>query len=54
LFSIVWYNTLQFTGYSYTIGIAFIVTVVLFIFNALKMQRGSNRFSTSKDDSKKK
>ena len=36
------------------IGIAFIVSVVLFIFNALKMQHDSNRFSTSKDDSKKK
>jgi len=36
------------------IGIAFIVSVVLFIFNALKMQHDSNHFSTSKDDSKKK
>ena len=36
------------------IGIAFIVTVVLFIFNALKVQHGSKNFPTSKDDSKKK
>ena len=36
------------------IGIAFIVSVVLFIFNALRMQHDSNHFSTSKDDSKKK
>ena len=35
------------------IGIAFVVSVVLFIFNALRMQHDSNRFSTSKDDLKK-
>ena len=36
------------------IGIAFIVTVALFIYNALKIQHDSNHFPTSKDDSKKK
>ena len=30
------------------IGIAFIVTVVFFIFNAIKMQHGSNRFQLQK------
>jgi hypothetical protein len=36
------------------IGIAFLVTVVLFIYNALKIQHGSNHFLAPKDDSKKK
>jgi hypothetical protein len=36
------------------IGIAFLVAVVLFIYNALKIQHGSNHFPTSKDDSEKK
>ena len=36
------------------IGIAFLVTVVLFIYNALKIQHGSKNFPTPKDDSKKK
>ena len=36
------------------IGIAFLVSVVLFIYNALKIQHGSNHFPTPKDDSKKK
>ncbi len=36
------------------IGIAFIVTVVLFIYNALKIQHGSNDFPNQKDDSEKK
>ena len=36
------------------IGIVFIVTVVIFIYNALKIQHGSDHFPTPKDDSKKK
>ena len=36
------------------IGIAFIVSIVLFIYNALKIQHGSKNFPTPKDDSKKK
>jgi len=36
------------------IGIAFLVSVVLFIYNALKIQHGSNHFPTTKDDSKNK
>ena len=36
------------------IGIAFLVAIVLFIYNALKIQHGSNHFPTPKDDSKKK
>ena len=36
------------------IGIAFLVTVILFIYNALKIQHGSKNFPTPKDDSEKK
>jgi len=36
------------------IGIVFIITVVLFIYNALKVQHNSNRFPNQKDDSEKK
>ena len=36
------------------IGIAFIVSVVLFIYNALKIQHGSNHFPIQKDGSKNK
>ena len=36
------------------IGIAFLVSIVLFIYNALKIQHGSKNFPTPKDDSKKK
>ena len=36
------------------IGIAFLVSVVLFIYNALKIQHGSNHFPTSKDYSETK
>jgi len=36
------------------IGIAFLVSVVLFIYNALKIQHGSNHFPTPKDYSKNK
>ena len=36
------------------IGIAFLVSVVLFIYNALKIQHGSNHFPNQKDDSEKK
>ena len=36
------------------IGIAFIVTVVVFVYNALKIQHGSNHFTNQKDDSEKK
>ena len=36
------------------IGIAFLVSIVLFIYNALKIQHGSNHFPTPQDDSKKK
>ena len=36
------------------IGIVFIVTVVIFIYNALKIQHRSDHFPTPKDDSKKK
>jgi len=36
------------------IGIAFLVAIVLFIYNALKIQHGSNHFPTPKDASKKK
>ena len=36
------------------IGIVFIVTVVIFIYNALKIQHGSNHFPTPKDGSEKK
>ena len=36
------------------IGIAFLVAVVLFIYNSLKIQHGSNHFPTSKDNSEKK
>jgi len=36
------------------IGIVFLVAIVLFIYNALKIQHGSNHFPTPKDDSKKK
>jgi hypothetical protein len=36
------------------IGIAFLVTVVLFIYNALKIQHGSDHFPNQKDDSGKK
>ena len=36
------------------IGIAFLVSVVLFIYNALKIQHGSNHFPTPKNDSKNK
>ena len=35
------------------IGIAFLVSVILFIYNALKIQHGSNHFPTPKDHSKK-
>ena len=36
------------------IGIAFIDTVVVFVYNALKIQQGSNNFPNQKDDSEKK
>jgi len=36
------------------IGIAFIVAVVVFVYNALKIQHGSNHFPTPKNDSEKK
>ena len=36
------------------IGIAFIVTVVVFVYNVLKIQHGSNHFPTPKVDSEKK
>ena len=36
------------------IGIGFLVTVVIFIYNALKIQHDSNRFPNPKDDSEKK
>ena len=36
------------------IGIVFIVTVVVFVYNALKIQHGSNHFPNQKDDSEKK
>ena len=36
------------------IGIAFLVSIVLFIYNALKIQHDSNRFPNPKDDSEKK
>ena len=36
------------------IGIAFIVTVVVFVYNALKIQHGYNHFPNQKDDSEKK
>ena len=36
------------------IGIAFLVTVILFIYNALKIQHGSDHFPNQKDDSDKK
>ena len=36
------------------IGIAFIVAIVLFIYNALKIQHGSNHFPAPKDASKEK
>jgi hypothetical protein len=36
------------------IGIAFLVSVILFIYNALKIQHGSNHFPTPKNDSEKK
>ena len=36
------------------IGIVFIVTVVVFVYNALKIQHGSNHFPTPKNDSEKK
>ena len=36
------------------IGIAFLVSIVLFIYNALKIQHGSNHFPVPKDASKKK
>ena len=36
------------------IGITFIVTVVVFVYNALKIQHGSNHFPTPKNDSEKK
>ena len=36
------------------IGIAFLVTIVLFIYNTLKIQHDSNRFPNQKDDSEKK
>ena len=36
------------------IGIAFLVAVVLFIYNALKIQHGSNHFPNQKDNSDKK
>ena len=36
------------------IGIAFLVSIGLFIYNALKIQHGSKNFPTPKDDSKKK
>ena len=36
------------------IGIAFIVIVVVFVYNALKIQHGSNHFPTPKNDSEKK
>ena len=35
------------------IGIAFLVTVILFIYNALKIQHGSGHFPNQKDDSEK-
>jgi len=35
-------------------GIVFIVTVVVFVYNALKIQHGSNHFLNQKDDSEKK
>ena len=34
------------------IGIAFLVAIVLFIYNALKIQHGSNHFPTPKEESK--
>ena len=36
------------------IGIVFLVTVVIFIYNALKIQHGSDHFPNQKDDSEKK
>ena len=36
------------------IGIAFLVSIILFIYNALKIQHGSNHFPSPIDDSKKK
>ena len=36
------------------IGIAFLVAVILFIYNALKIQHSSDHFPTPKDDSNKK
>ena len=36
------------------IGIVFIVTVVVFVYNALKIQHGSNHFPNKKDGSEKK
>ena len=36
------------------IGIAFIVSVVVFVYNALKIQHGANHFPTPKNDSEKK
>ena len=36
------------------IGIAFLVAIVLFIYNALKIQHNSNHFPTPKDESNKK
>ena len=36
------------------IGIVFIVTVVVFVYNALKIQHGSNHFPNQKDASEKK
>ena len=36
------------------IGIAFLVSIGLFIYNALKIQHGSKNFPTPKDDSEKK
>ena len=35
------------------IGVSFLVSVVLFIYNALKIQHGSSHFPTPKDDLKK-
>ena len=36
------------------IGVSFLVSVVLFIYNALKIQHGSNHFPISKDNSETK
>ena len=36
------------------IGIVFLVTVVIFIYNALKIQHGSDHFPNQKNDSEKK